>query len=111
MLERIALICLALFLTSPALADCLTIDQARAKAAENSVLITVLSGATLTKAAAIYNALSPESDNNFETVVLVDLPDGGGLLAVGPSGQVCGAVRFNSSQWRVLRNALFGVGA
>lgn len=108
----IALVTLALLYAAPAHATCTVAEVFEAGvAAQEGLSVRKLEGKTLEQAAAMYNNMPPVSDVPVATAYMIEIKDGGGFLAVGPAGFICGGVRFNPDQWADMKRNLFGVGA
>lgn len=100
-------------MTTPSLAQgCKPVDLVLAEMATTPNFINprVLAGKPLEMAAELFNSFPPESDEKLTVVLLVDLPDGTGLMLVGRDDLICGGLRLNEQQWRALVNMVEGRG-
>ena len=107
---RTLLIWATLFLsTAPAFGACLALDEARKQVADvPGAALTEISGPNLAMAIELFNTFAPDDEQATDTAVLIDLPDGGGFLAAGKNGEICGMVRFRPDRWRALRVSILG---
>lgn len=91
-----------------AFATCASLQDARTQAESiPGATMTELDGAAKVAAVELFNTFAP-ADAPTDTVVLLDLPNGGGILAAGGPGELCGMVRFAPQQWRTLRASILG---
>lgn len=108
-MKRILCAALLFLSTVPAFGACLPLDQAREQVASVSgAALTELDGSASAKAIEILNTFAPENEQATDTAVLIDLPDGGGFLAAGKNGEICGMVRFTPDRWVMLKIAVLG---
>jgi hypothetical protein len=93
-----------------AFAGCAPLAAARAQLSEAipDAVVTELSGSALKVAGKIFNATPPESNAPVGSAAIIDLADGSGALAVGPSGMICAIVTFTPDRWKALRLTLLG---
>lgn len=70
--------------------------------------IEFLQGAARERVVAAYNAQPPVSDVDWPVVMIADLPDGGGFMALGRDGVFCDRIRFSAEQWPSVRRAFVG---
>lgn len=68
----------------------------------------ILSGEALAKAVGIYNSIPPESNEQWDLVVLVNHIDGSGAMLVGRGLELCNGLWLPAAQWAHLINVLFG---
>ena len=69
---------------------------------------TILDEAQARIAAAIYNALPPETDDPWNHVVLFDGKAGDGMMIVGNDGTLCQGTAVPRSHWPTLKRTVLG---
>lgn len=57
-------------------------------------------------AIALYNALPPPSDVQWDAAYLIDGPDGSGALVVAINGRACGIIVFSAEHYSALLNSI-----
>lgn len=70
-----------------------------------------LTGDPLIRAAAIFNDMPPKSDHEIDTAILVNRPDGSGVLLVGFAGLICDAMSIGRKDWFDIHQKIFGIEA
>jgi hypothetical protein len=92
-----------------AFAACVPINDARVQVDDiPGAVMTELDGSARAAAVDLFNTFAPPDAPATDTAAMVDLPNGDGFLAAGKDGELCGLVRFNPQQWRVLRISILG---
>ncbi len=86
---------------------CISSDQFLANAERAKIPTTVLVDAQLKLAASLTVAVA-NIDMEVGFVALSDVPDGSGVVSVGPPGHVCGYMVLQERDYRILRTTLFG---
>lgn len=110
-MKRIILLAALLLISTPAFAQCVSVDAEREAAVSHGGVVTALEGVAVKEAEKLFNAIPPESSNVVHTALVIDMPDGRGVLAVGPFGAICARVVFDKDMWRRARALLVGIEA
>jgi len=113
MAYRVAIIAVLCALASPSFAapanDCRPMAQIMQMVVSNPAYRShgILSGEALAKAVGIYNSIPPESDDQWDLVVLVNRVDGSGDMLMGRGSELCAGLRLPQPRWTNLINILF----
>lgn len=110
-MKRFLAVLAFLCLVTPAAAQCVSVDYELAAIKAHGLTPTALEGDAIKAAGVMFNAVPPESDMAVSVALVVDLPDGGGVLAVGSAEGICGRLRFDMIEWPKARRLLLGVAA
>lgn len=74
----------------------------------NAERIEFLEGDAKLRAVAFYNGLPPEGNTPWPVVLIADLPEGYGFIAVGGGGVFCDRIIIPAAQWAEIRRHLVG---
>jgi len=88
--------------------ECRSIDAERELATTHGGKVNALEGDAVKAAEKLFNSIPPETDYVANTAILVDMPDGWGVLAIGPAGAICARARFDATGWKGVREKLLG---
>jgi hypothetical protein len=68
-----------------------------------------LSGDRLKAATRWFNAMEPQTEGEYENIILANTPDGGGLVLIGRSADsICTKMAVPAPQWLGLQAAILG---
>ena len=68
----------------------------------------VLTGEGIALGAEVFNSMPPASDDDWTLVVIIDLADGSGVLAVGRDDRVCHSPQIPERDYQALKRGLWG---
>lgn len=91
--------------SSPVLAaqGCKPVEAVISGATERGHHATMLSGAPVARAVAVYNAVPPASHVEATTAVLIDLSTGGGIIALGTGVELCVVAMVKAEGWPTVK--------
>lgn len=107
-MKRIITAAILFFAHMGAAFACMSSEQLLANAERAKIPTTVLVGPQLKQATEIIAAVAPIDAGAIGFVALSDVPDGSGVVSVGPPGHVCGYMVLQERDYRILRTTLFG---
>jgi hypothetical protein len=112
-LAKLILLCLFLVFGAPAAAQarCIAIKAALALIKEANARHRVLAADERARAVAIYNATPPVGTFAFEIALLVELPDGVGLLWFGNGAELCATLAIPPHGLPQMKQRIAGTGA
>jgi hypothetical protein len=89
--------------------SCTPLDTVLGQVSAQSLAVEQFTGGDTARAVAFFNRIPPVSDDAFNLALLIALPDGSGVLAVGKDGAVCAQVRLSAEKLRAMTTLVKGI--